>query len=251
MELPILTYLLLAGAGFFGGLVDSMAGGGGLISLPALLAAGLPPHSALATNKVQSAMGKVAGISRYIRNGLVALRPALLGGTLAFVGSLIGAEAVLRIPATFLEDALPWLIAIVAAITLIKPDLGLTHNTGAHSRRRLTAFAAVAGLLGAYDGFFGPGAGSFLIFSIVALMGYDFVRSSALSKILNFMSNLAAIIAFTIGGVVLWQIAVVMGTANIIGAWTGAGLAIKNGAKFIRPIFLAVLMALLLKILLF
>jgi len=234
-----------------GGLIDSMAGGGGLISLPSLLAAGVPPHIALATNKVQSAIGTSFSTFRYIRSGLVLLRLGVIGFIASFAGSYSGAWTVLRIPGSSLASIIPALIVIVAAVTFLRKDFGMKDDMPAISSKQYVFAALFALTLGFYDGFFGPGTGSFLAFGFVLFFRFGFLRATAHAKLLNLASNYAAILAFVIGGELYWSIALPMGLANLTGAWTGAGLAIKGGAKVIKPVFGFVLAALLVKIVFF
>lgn len=242
------TYLLLLAAGFFGGLIDSMAGGGGLVTLPALIAAGLPPHLALATNKVQSAIGTTFATVRYLRNGFLILRYGVIGFIASFVGSYSGAWTVLRVPGDSLDAVIPLLIVVVAAVTFLRRDFGLRDEHVTRSRWHDALMAVFAFVLGFYDGFFGPGTGSFLAFGFVLLFRFGFLRATAHAKLLNLASNYAAILAFLLGGEIAWLVALPMGLANIAGAWTGAGLAIRGGARLIKPVFGVVLAALLLKI---
>ncbi len=234
-----------------GGLVDSMAGGGGLISLPSLLAAGVPPHIALATNKVQSAIGTSFSTLRYIRSGYVLLRLGVLGFVASFAGSYAGAYTVLRVPASSLDAIIPVLIVVVAAVTFLRKDFGIRDDSSRMTRTHYLLAAGFAFCIGFYDGFFGPGTGSFLAFGFVLFFRFGFLRATAHAKLLNLASNYAAILAFVVGGELYWHIALPKGLANPSGAWTGAGLAIRGGSKVIKPVFGAVLLALLLKIVLF
>jgi uncharacterized protein len=243
--------VLLLAAGFLGGLVDAMAGGGGLITLPSLIAAGLPPHVALATNKVQSAIGTSFSTFRYLRSGLVIIPLGITGFAASFIGSYAGAWTVLLVPGSSLEALIPMLIVIVAAVTFLRKDFGVHDEQFSLRTRHYMLATGFAFALGFYDGFFGPGTGSFLAFGFVLLFGFGFLRATAHAKLLNLASNYAAIVAFVIGGEIAWLVALPMGLANITGAWTGAGLAIRGGARAIKPVFGLVLLALLLKITLF
>jgi uncharacterized membrane protein YfcA len=225
-----------------------MAGGGGLITLPALIAAGLPPHAALATNKVQSAIGTTFSTLRYLRSGFVLLPLGITGFASSFAGSYAGAWTVLRVPGSSLEALIPVLIVIVAAITFLRKDFGISDHRVAIERRHYLMAVVFAFLLGFYDGFFGPGTGSFLAFGFVLIFRFGFLRATAHAKLLNLASNYAAILAFVLGGEIVWVVGLPMGLANIAGAWTGAGLAIKGGARVIKPVFGFVLLALLVKI---
>lgn len=244
----VLTYTLLLAAGFFGGLVDSMAGGGGLITLPSLIAAGLPPHVALASNKVQSAIGTTVSTWRYLRSGWVLPFLGLTGFASAFAGSWSGARVVMLIPASSLEAVIPFLIVIVAAITFLRKDFGVHEREPDIGGREYAVAAVFAFALGFYDGFFGPGTGSFLAFGFVLIFRFGFLRATAHAKLLNLASNYAAILAFVFVVEIEWVVAVPMGLANIAGAWTGAGLAIKGGSKVIKPVFGLVLLGLLVRL---
>lgn len=229
--------------------MDSMAGGGGLITLPALLAAGLPPHIALASNKVQSAIGTTVSTFRYLKSGWVLPRLGALGFAASFAGSYFGAWTVLQVPASSLEAVIPGLIIAVAAVTFLRKNFGVDETPPVVDVRMYALAAMFAFALGFYDGFFGPGTGSFLAFGFVLFFRFGFLRATAHAKLLNLASNYAAILAFVIGGEIYWSVALAMGAANIAGAWVGAGLAIKGGAKVIKPVFGLVLLGLLIKIL--
>ncbi len=246
-ELP--TLLLLLGAAFFAGLVDSIAGGGGLISLPSLLAAGVPPHLALGTNKVQSAMGTTISAVSYVRAGHAHRGMAILGFASAFAGSYLGAWTVLHVPASSLESLIPILIIVVAVTTFLRRDFGTENRfSGMHGAVAAAGLAFGFGI-GFYDGFFGPGTGSFLAFGYVLFFRFDFVTATGNAKVANLASNGAAIVAFLIGDSILWPLALGMGLSNIVGALVGTRLAIRKGAQVIKPVFGAVLVGLLIKLL--
>lgn len=219
-----------------------------MITLPALIAAGLSPHLALATNKVQSAIGTSFSTFRYLRSGYVIIPLGITGFAGSFVGSYAGAWTVLHVPGSSLEALIPALIIIVGAITFLRKDFGVSDERYTLELRHYIMGAAFALVLGFYDGFFGPGTGSFLAFGFVLLFHFGFLRATAHAKLLNLASNYAAILAFVLGGEIAWVVALPMGIANITGAWTGAGLAIKGGARVIKPVFGLVLLALLVKI---
>ncbi len=249
--MTVATIAVLTFAGFFAGLVDSMAGGGGLISLPALLAAGINPHFALGTNKIQSCLGTTFSTSRYLGKGHIHLPTALMAAAAALIGSFLGSVAVLALSADRLAAVMPALIVIVGLITFFRKNFG-TEDTFKGATASSLALAAAAGLgIGFYDGFFGPGTGTFLAFAFVFLFGFGFVRATANAKMANLASNVAAVVAFTLSGKVLWNVALPMALANIAGNWIGAGLAMKGGAKVIKPVFGMVLTGLFVKILFF
>ncbi len=251
VQLSPVMIAALASAAFFAGLVDSMAGGGGLISLPALLAAGVSPHFALGTNKIQSCIGTTFSAGRYLNRGRLHLQTAILAAAGAFLGSFAGSRAVLALPAERLSVIIPPLIVVVAAVTFLRRDFG--ENDSFESLTPATSWLALAtGLVvGFYDGFFGPGTGTFLAFIFVWLFGFGFVRATGNAKMANLASNLAAAAAFSLSQKVLWHVAIPMALANIAGNWMGAGMAIRGGARAIKPVFGLVLAGLFVKMLFF
>ncbi|MGE5507934.1 MAG: sulfite exporter TauE/SafE family protein [Chitinophagales bacterium] len=249
--MPTDARFLLPVAGFVAGLIDSMAGGGGLISLPALLAAGLDPHLALGTNKVQSCLGTSFSTARYMRHGQVHLKIAVTAAAGALAGSYLGSLAALALPSQRLAAIIPPLIVLVALVTFLRRQFGVDDTFGkAEPRHYLLALATGLGI-GFYDGFFGPGTGTFLAFAFVFLFGFGFGRATGNTKVVNLASNFAAVVAFGLSRQVIWLTALPMGLANIAGNWIGSGLAIKGGARVIKPVFGLVLAMLLVKITVF
>ncbi len=236
---------LLTVTALLAGTVDAIAGGGGLITLPALLTAGLPPHLALGTNKGQSVWGSFAALITFWRAGRVDRRQALYAFPLGLVGSLVGAELVLLIS----KDALrPLVIAMLigaAVLLLIKKP---SRDEDSPTRKGAVIAGVLALVIGCYDGFFGPGTGTFLIVGFVALCGKSLVRATADAKVVNFASNLAAVAAFAREGNVLWQVALPMAAGQLCGGVIGARLAIKGGAKLIRAMVLMISGALVVKL---
>ena len=235
---------------FLAGLVDSIAGGGGLLSLPAYLAAGLPPHYALGNNKFSSCFGTLFAALRYWHRNLMDVPVALLGAGAALIGSYAGTRVVLLIQPGFLNWLLVVLIPAIAVFTFLKPDLGkeARHEEVPVGRRRF--LGALAGLvIGFYDGFFGPGTGSFLIFFYTLALRYDLVTANANTKAVNLASNVAALIGFLMGGKVIFALGIPAALAGIAGNLLGAHLVLRNGPRLIRPIFLLGLTALFVKIL--
>ncbi|MDI6870907.1 MAG: TSUP family transporter [Bacillota bacterium] len=239
---------LLLSAAFFAGLVDSMAGGGGLISLPALLAAGVPPHYALGTNKIQSCLGTAFSTARYLRHGHVHFPLALTAAAGALAGSYLGSRVALALPSERLAVLLPPLILAVAVVTFARREFGVRDTFAATLPRHFWLAAATGLVIGFYDGFFGPGTGTLLAFAFVFLFGFGFGRATGNTKVVNLASNLAAAAAFGLSGKVFWSVALPMGLANIAGNWLGAGLAIRGGARVIKPVFGFVLALLLVRI---
>lgn len=236
MHLLPLEKVLLALAGFGAGFVDSIAGGGGIISLPALLAVGIPPQLALGTNKLQASLGTTFAAGNYARRGLIERSQLLPGVTCTAAGALAGAMLVVRLPAMWLGRVVPWLLVAIFVYVVRSPRLGESA-----SRARMTsgAFSVVLGLsLGFYDGFFGPGTGSFWTLAFVTLLGFALPRATAQAKVMNLTSNVVALAWFGIQGEVLWRVGLGIAAANVAGALVGSSLAIEKGARLIRVFFL-------------
>jgi uncharacterized protein len=234
----------LALAAFAAGVVDAIAGGGGLLTVPALLAAGLPPQIALATNKGQAAFGAVSSfVSFWSRDGIDRKR-APWGFVCGFVGSLAGAQVLLLVKPEPLKPVVLVLLILAAAFVAWprKPREGNPHSWA------MMAMLPVTFALGFYDGFFGPGVGSMLIVVFVLLFGDTLTRASGNAKVVNLASNVAALLLFSLRGTVLWKIALPMAAANAAGAFVGARLAVRRGDRFVRVVVLAVVAALVLKI---
>jgi uncharacterized membrane protein YfcA len=227
---------------FFGGLlagfVDSIAGGGGLIALPVLLSAGLPPSLALGTNKFQGSFGTLSASYNFIRKGKVDLKKSWVGIVFTLVGAGAGAGLIQHLDPSFLKNLIPIMLMVVFVYTLLNKQLGFKRR---EARMPQQGFFILFGLgLGFYDGFFGPGTGSFWTAALLVLLGYDMTRAAGTTRIMNFTSNIVALGIFIAGDNVLYQAGICMAVGQIIGARLGSGLAIRNGARFIRPIFLAV-----------
>jgi uncharacterized protein len=242
METPSLVVVgMLTLAGFLAGLVDSIAGGGGLVTVPALLAAGLPPHTALATNKGQSIFGSLTSFSLFLRSGRIDRRRLVPTFVAAVIGSAVGAALVLRLDKKLLAPIVIVLLVIASCSMLVRRRDG-EHPLPWVARAPRLAAASIALVLGAYDGFFGPGTGTFLVVAFAFCFGDDLVRASANAKVANFASNLAAFLTFFGGGAILWRLALPMGLAQILGASVGTRLALTRGAALVRT--LTVVMAL-------
>ena len=232
MELLELA-LLLFGIALVAGCIDAMAGGGGLITVPALLWAGLPPVQALATNKAQAVFGSFAATVRFLRAGAIDLRATALAVGCTFLGSAAGAFAVQVLESDLLAGLVPVLLIAFSLYFLFSPRV-----SDLDSRRRFgdRAFALTVGTgVGFYDGFFGPGTGTFFAVGFVALLGYNLRRATAHTKLLNFTSNLAALLLFIAGGQVVWSLALAMAVGQFIGGWIGAHLVLSHGARLVRP----------------
>ena len=234
-------YPILFTTGIAAGFIDAIAGGGGLITLPALLWAGLPPQLALGTNKFQSTFGTGLAAWHYERAGLLRWRNLLLGMACTFLASLLGAWAVTRLDGRFLRYAIPPILILLALWFWLKPNLGHQSHPARLSPK---IFAVLFGLLlGFYDGFFGPGTGSFWTVACIGLLGLDLPAATGYTKALNLASNLAALAFFLAAGLVRFDIGAVMLAGQLVGARLGSGLVIARGARFIRPIFLTMVLA--------
>ena len=249
-DLSLTTGLFLLAASFFAGLIDAIAGGGGLIQLPALLI-GLPKSDTaevLGTNKLSSVFGTTTAAALY-RKQIKPDPKILLGmGVPAFFGSAAGAALASRIPTSSMRPMVLVLLITVAMYTWFKPDLGKFENLRHLPKRRIQIAALAGAVIGFYDGIFGPGTGSFLMLILVASLGYAFITASAIAKVVNVATNIGAIAVFGINGAVIWQIGIIMGIANITGAIIGSRLAIKGGSTLVRKVFLIVTFALIIKV---
>lgn len=247
-DLDFLILMLGMGA-FIAGLVDAVVGGGGLIQIPALFSAypGTLPATLFGTNKIASVVGTSSAAIQYARRVAIPWRIALPGAVAALVGSWFGARAVAHLPSDVLRPLILLLLVVVAIYTFLKKDLGAVSRESAHDGRAVALAGAIGGVIGFYDGFFGPGTGSFLIFLFVRLLGMDFLRASVTAKILNVATNLAAIAFFSLNVEILWKVGAVMAVCNLSGAVVGSRLAIRHGAAFVRKMFLGVVIALIAK----
>ena len=249
-DLTIATALFLLAASFFAGFIDSIAGGGGLIQLPALLI-GLPKSDTaevLGTNKLSSIFGTSTAAVLYRKQIKPDPKVLLAMGLPALLGSAGGAMLASKIPTSSMRPMVLVLLIVVAVYTWFKPDLGKFENLRHLPKRRIQIAALAGVIIGFYDGIFGPGTGSFLMLILVASLGYAFITASAIAKVVNVATNVGAIMVFGINGAVIWQIGIIMGVANISGAIIGARLAIKGGSTLVRKVFLLVTVALIVKV---
>ncbi len=241
-----LFYPLLFLVGLTAGTIDSIAGGGGLITLPSLLAIGLPPHIALGTNKFQSTFGSFTASYYYCKHGNVDIKDSLPGIIFTLIGTTIGAICVHLLSKGFLNYLIPILLFCIIIYTFLTPKLGEMDR---HPKLDRIEFYILFGLLlGFYDGFFGPGTGSFWAMAFVIGLGFNLTKATGYTKVMNFTSNITSLFVFTISGNVVLLAGLVMGIGEIIGAKIGSGLVIKKGVKFIRPVFIIIVILTTLKL---
>ena len=239
------VYIILFVVAFFASLIDSIAGGGGLLTTPSMLLVGIQPLNVLATNKFQSCFGTFTSTYNYYKNGFLKEEKRKLYFILSFVGSSVGTLLVSRISNETLESVIPVLL-IGAAIFFItnRGPSGVSQNS-----KLLVIFNLFVFAIGFYDGFFGPGTGSFFVLSFIIIKGSNIMEATAITKLLNFASNFAAFIIFSLQGYVIWSLGLIMALAQIAGAYTGSKFAIKNGDKVVRPVLVIVSILLSIRIL--
>lgn len=238
---------LLFGTGLVAGFVDSIAGGGGLITVPVLLSIGLDPRRALGTNKLQAPFGSGSAAWHYAKAGTVPLKDCTRGFLFSLAGAALGAITVLKIDPSFLKRFIPVLLLAVAVYMLLKPKLG---DADAHPRWRRGWFDLIFGLgIGFYDGFLGPGTGTFWTMAYMLLLGFNLTRATGYTKVMNFASNISSLAVFLWLRQVNFPAGITMAVGQLIGARIGASMVIARGTKFIRPVFLAAVFALTLKLL--
>lgn len=240
--------LLLAAAAFVAGFIDSIAGGGGLITIPALLLAGFSPVDALGTNKLQGLFGSGSATIAYASKGYVQLRKQLPSALLSGAGGAIGALLATILPGDLLRAVLPFLLIGIALYFAFKPNMDDVDRA-----ERITPFVfglTAVPLIGFYDGLFGPGTGSFFMLAFVTLAGYGVLKATAHTKLLNFASNIGSFLIFTLAGAIYWKVGLMMGVAQFLGARVGATLAMKTGAALIRPLLVLTCVALAARLLL-
>lgn len=245
----MLTILFLCLGGFLAAFVDSIAGGGGLISMPVLLMAGLPAHLALGTNKFAGAFGCFSSAYKYSKSGKtnIELLKKLIPFTI--LGCLLGVKCVLSISENILNILVFLMILIVALYTYLKKDLGKEDKFENLSKENIKKGIIMAFALGFYDGFFGPGTGTFLTFAFIKIYGFDFLHASANTKILNFTSNFTALILFMFSSQILYKVAIFYAISMVLGGYIGAKVAINKGSQLIKPIFLFMAVAVAIKLL--
>ncbi|MDO4548339.1 MAG: sulfite exporter TauE/SafE family protein [Clostridia bacterium] len=239
-------YLIVCPLVFLASVVDSIGGGGGLISLPAYLLAGLPAHMASGTNKFSACMGTALATARFFKSGVILLKPALAAACLALPTSYLGAWAQCLTPEYYVRVIMLVAIPIVAFLTLIRRDT--REKNAPVTAKTIWICMGVGAVLGFYDGFFGPGMGTFLILAFIWLAGMQAVSASGSAKVVNLASNLAALVSFAVQGQILYQLAIPAAICSIAGGYIGASLALKVGARLVRFVMVAVLALVIVKL---
>jgi len=248
LVLPPEIIATLVGIAALAGFVDAIAGGGGLLTIPALLWVGLSPVQALGTNKLQAVFGSFAATANFVHKGELRPRDLLPLVALTFLGAAAGALTVQFLKADLLRDLIPILLIGFGLYFLLSPRVG---DLDAHQRVSRRVFALTAGVgIGFYDGFFGPGTGSFFALAFVALLGHNLRRATAHAKLLNFTSNLAALLLFLIGGQLVWSLGLAMALGQVVGAYLGSHLVLRHGVRLVRPLLVIVSLVMSLRLLL-
>lgn len=252
MEVTLMQFLIVCPMVFLAGFLDSIAGGGGLISLPAFLIAGVPPHMALGTNKMSSVLGTSMATWRFAKNGYIQLKKVIWFIVAALIGSTIGANLTLHVSERIVEYMMIGVLPVVAFYVLRNKKMG--DDTLAHTIPEKKSFLialAAAFVIGVYDGFYGPGTGTFLILVLTGAARYTMKEAAGTTKAINLSSNVAAIITFIINGKVIYPLGLAAGLCSILGNYIGSGMVMTNGHKIVRPLVLVVLTILFVKIIFF
>lgn len=231
--------ILLFITGFFSGFVDSIAGGGGLISVPVLMATGMPPQMVLGTNKLQSSFGAFSSVYNYTKKGVISIKECTFGIVFTVIGAAFGSFLVQQINPDFIRQLIPFLLIPIVFYSIFSGSLDENRKAKLSSN----IFFFFAGLvLGFYDGFFGPGTGTFWTAAFVYFMGFELTKATGATKVMNFTSNIVALSLFFIGGNIDYKAGFVMAAGSVIGARIGSNLAAKKGSRFIRPVFITVVL---------
>ena len=238
--MSLISIFLLCIAGFFAAFVDSIAGGGGMISIPAFIMAGVPPHLTLGTNKFSATANSLTSAIRYTQEKKVNWKFLAVLIPFTFTGAFFGVQTVVRIPQLYLNLLISFLILLVSIYTLLKKNLG-KENKPIQLNSKHWLFAVLFALaVGFYDGFFGPGTGSFLMFVFIKYFGMDFLHAGGNSRVLNFISNAISLVLFAIHGKIWYAVGIPVAFAMFLGALSGSRLAFRKGVLVVRPIFIAI-----------
>ncbi|WP_243428279.1 TSUP family transporter [Clostridium rhizosphaerae] len=245
----LMKLLILCPAGFLAALVDSIAGGGGLISVPAYLLAGIPPHVTLGTNKFSSTAASFTSSLKFARSGKINFNIMKYLAPLTLVGAVLGVTSVLKVDQSFLYSLVLILILCVGVYSFFSKSIGMEDKFKGTSRKTILLGMILALALGFYDGFFGPGTGSFLIFGLISIYGFDFVKASGNAKFLNFISNITSLLLFAAHGQINYILGIPVAIFMIFGARLGTVMAINKGSKLIKPIFITMSLGVAVKML--
>lgn len=243
----MIPFLIVCPLVFLAGFVDSIAGGGGLISLPAYMIAGLPSHTALATNKLSSTMGTSAATLRFLKSGYIPVKLSLCGALMALTGSVLGANLALLVSDRVLKGMLLVVLPVVAFYVMKSKKLD--HPEGQRNGKHLLLTVMVSAFfIGIYDGFYGPGTGTFLLLVFTGVGKMELKSASGATKVINLSSNVSALVTFIIKGQVFWSLGLAAAVCSILGNYVGAGLVTQKGQAVVRPIIITVLCILFLKV---
>ena len=230
---------------FIAGLIDSIAGGGGIISIPAYTLTGMPMHCVMGCNKFSSTCGTSFSVARFMANKALDIKIALVSAVGAIIGSGIAAHIVINLSDQFLRTMMVIVLPVISILIILKKDIGQVEGQLMKGIKAVFVSLLIGLSVGFYDGFIGPGTGTIAIFFFSAFMKYDLKTASGNTKILNLSSNISALVSFMISGMVIYQIAIPAAICNIAGNYIGSGLAVKKGSKFIRPVMITVVVMLL------
>ncbi len=247
MDAGVLAFLIVAG--FTAAFIDAMVGGGGAISIPALLIAGLPPHAALGTNKLAASGSSFTATVQYARAGTLLPKVCLIMAPASALGAIVGVEAILALDPSLVEGLVILLMGAMTVYVLWRKEFGEEDRFEEPGRGVLALGTALGFLIGAYDGFLGPGSGSFFIFMLIGVTGFGFVRAAGHGRVLNLGANLAALAYFWINGHVLVFEGLAMGAGMLAGAWLGARAGIRHGSTWLKPLFVVITLVMMARLL--
>lgn len=247
MDLGVLAFLIAAG--FLAAFIDSMVGGGGAISIPALLIAGLPPHAALGTNKLAASGSSFTATVQYARAGTLVPALCFIMAPFSALGAVLGVEAILALDPSIVEGLVIVLMGTMTVYVLWRKEFGTTDTYEEPSWRTVALATGLGFVIGAYDGFLGPGSGSFFIFMLIGVLGFGFLRAAGHGRVLNLGANLAALAYFWLHGEVLIVEGATMGAGMLVGAWLGARTGIRYGSTWLKPLFVVVTVVMMARLL--
>jgi uncharacterized protein len=239
---------ILCIAGFIAALFDSIAGGGGIITIPVFLALGIPPHYTLGTNKFAASWGSLTSSLTFLRSGKVYLPLIKYIIPFTFAGAALGVRTALRINQQYLQLIVLIMLISISIYSIFSKEIGKKDNFQGLNRKKIGLGCLIGFIMGFYDGFFGPGTGSFLLFSFSCFFGFDFTKSTANARLLNFTSNMTSLLLFALNGKIIYTLGLPMALCMILGARVGSGIAIKHGGKIIKPIFITISLLIVIKL---